>query len=283
MLTGVAMSAVPGSVSYGLADADDIMLTRWNGTILGPMNVRALFPLSSTVERAGALLRGCAYLVNVPGAAIEIRESGARCPNIASHHVALCCPLWVVFCSDLHSPSPQTVYENRIYTLSLTCGDSYPQVPPSVRFLTRVNLTSVHRHTGIVRWTRAQQLPFWLLCALTRSRGMVSVLWWTRRARFRAGSVVNCASGSPCDWMVCFRSSAWLRLTIFFSLVFSCVASSTCPILYVYCTQVDVNRCAVLKNWSPTYGIETLLLELRKEMASAHNRRSTQPAEGSMY
>lgn len=115
-----------GSVSYGLADADDIMLTRWNGTILGPMN---------------------------------------------------------------------TVYENRIYTLSLTCGDSYPQAPPSVRFLTRVNLTSVHRHTGIV----------------------------------------------------------------------------------------DASRCAVLKNWSPSYGIETLLLELRKEMASTHNRRSAQPAEGSTY
>lgn len=115
-----------GSVSYGLADADDIMLTRWNGTILGPMN---------------------------------------------------------------------TVYENRIYTLSLTCGDSYPQSPPSVRFLTRVNLTSVHRHTGIV----------------------------------------------------------------------------------------DASRCAVLKNWSPSYGIETLLLELRKEMASTHNRRSAQPAEGSTY
>lgn len=47
--------------------------------------------------------------------------------------------------------------------------------------------------------------------------------------------------------------------------------------------QVDASRCAVLKNWSPSYGIETLLLELRKEMASTHNRRSAQPAEGSTY
>jgi len=31
-----------GSCSYGLADGDDIMMTHWNGTILGPPHVRFL-------------------------------------------------------------------------------------------------------------------------------------------------------------------------------------------------------------------------------------------------
>lgn len=30
-----------GSVSYGLSSADDITLSDWNGTILGPINVRS--------------------------------------------------------------------------------------------------------------------------------------------------------------------------------------------------------------------------------------------------
>lgn len=29
-----------GSCSYGLEDADDIMMTHWNGTIIGPGHVR---------------------------------------------------------------------------------------------------------------------------------------------------------------------------------------------------------------------------------------------------
>lgn len=115
-----------GSVSYGLEDADDITLSRWNGTILGPIN---------------------------------------------------------------------TVFENRIYTLSLSCGDKYPQQPPSVRFVTKVNMHSVSKHSGLI----------------------------------------------------------------------------------------DQSRCSVLRNWSRNYGIETVLLELRREMASSQNRRLPQPAEGTRF
>lgn len=115
-----------GSVSYGLEKADDITLSCWNGTILGPIN---------------------------------------------------------------------TVFENRIYTLSLLCGDKYPAIPPVVRFITRVNMHSVSKHTGFV----------------------------------------------------------------------------------------DSSRCHILRNWSRNYGIETILVELRKEMATSYNRRLPQPAENAHF
>lgn len=89
----------------------------------------------------------------------------------------------------------QTVFENRIYTVSLTCGDKYPNTPPQVRFVTKINMHSVSKHTG----------------------------------------------------------------------------------------NVDASRCQILRNWSRNHGIETVLLELRREMASSHNRRLPQPAEGSYF
>ncbi len=46
--------------------------------------------------------------------------------------------------------SPQSVHENRIYSLNIHCGPSYPDVPPSVQFVSKINLPCVDQRTGKV-------------------------------------------------------------------------------------------------------------------------------------
>ncbi|KAG2281465.1 hypothetical protein Bca52824_052685 [Brassica carinata] len=70
-----------GTVSYGMDDADDILMQSWTGTIIGP-----------------------------------------------------------------HS----TAYEGKIFQLKLFCGKDYPQSPPTVRFLTRINMSCVNPDNGVV-------------------------------------------------------------------------------------------------------------------------------------
>jgi len=115
-----------GSCSYGLEDGDDILMTNWNGTIIGPGH---------------------------------------------------------------------TVHENRIYSLKIVCGQDYPDKPPTVKFLSKVNLPFVDQTNG----------------------------------------------------------------------------------------DVKLYDLAVLRDWNSSKSIETVLVEIRKEMGNHTNRKLPQPAEGSMF
>eukprot|EP01117_Protostelium_nocturnum_P004613 TRINITY_DN1670_c0_g1_i4.p1 TRINITY_DN1670_c0_g1~~TRINITY_DN1670_c0_g1_i4.p1 ORF type:complete len:141 (+),score=48.06 TRINITY_DN1670_c0_g1_i4:151-573(+) len=115
-----------GSVSYGLEDADDLLLSNWIGTIIGPNS---------------------------------------------------------------------SVHEGRIYNLKISCGESYPNKAPIVRFTSKINLTCVNQQTGLV----------------------------------------------------------------------------------------ETNKFPVLGNWKNSFTIEYLLVELRKEMVSAANKKLPQPPEGARF
>merc|ERR1712048_478762 len=81
-----------GTVSWGLSNDDDMTLTDWNATILGPL---------------------------------------------------------------------KTPFENRIYTLKVTCGKNYPNDPPHVSFISRINLGCVNQQNGRVELPKIGSLRSW--------------------------------------------------------------------------------------------------------------------------
>jgi len=115
-----------GTISYGLSDADDILMRNWNGTIIGP---------------------------------------------------------------------PGTVHENRIYSLRINCDETYPNKPPVVHFVSKINLPCVNPQNG----------------------------------------------------------------------------------------KVEPSKLAVLAGWRNNYTLETVLADLRKDMASPANKKLQQPPEGSVF
>ena len=44
----------------------------------------------------------------------------------------------------------KSAHENRIYSLNIHCGENYPDAPPTVQFVSKINLPCVDQRTGRV-------------------------------------------------------------------------------------------------------------------------------------
>lgn len=93
-----------------------------------------------------------------------------------------------------------SVHENRIYSLSIRCGPKYPDEPPEITFLTRINLPAVDQNHGKVDPNKLGVLANWkstftletvlveLRRCVPRSRSPPR----TRAQRRRGGAPVSC-------------------------------------------------------------------------------------------
>ncbi|EAS36283.1 ubiquitin-conjugating enzyme [Coccidioides immitis RS] len=56
---------------------------------------------------------------------------------------------------------PHSVHENRIYSVNIRCGDDYPDAPPLIQFVSRINLPCVDPRSGKVDPSRLPCLAEW--------------------------------------------------------------------------------------------------------------------------
>ncbi|KAF7562900.1 hypothetical protein G7046_g1215 [Stylonectria norvegica] len=131
--------------SYGLEDPEDLLMSSWNGTILGPPH----YDETSTPT--------------IPSTSKPSQHS--QSPSYS--HLEE---------QPTDAPPPQSVHENRIYSVRMHCGPNYPDKPPTIQFVSSVNLPCVDPRDGTVD---PRQLP--CLLQWKRENTMETVLIELRR------------------------------------------------------------------------------------------------------
>lgn len=71
---------------------------------------------------------------------------------------------------------PRTNFENRMYSLKILCGPQYPDQPPTLGFVNRINMAGVDSQTGAV-----DDRQVCVLCRWQRSYTIKTVLHELRR------------------------------------------------------------------------------------------------------
>jgi ubiquitin-conjugating enzyme E2 variant len=52
--------------------------------------------------------------------------------------------------AKINAVNEQSVHENRIYSVNIHCGDDYPDRPPTLQFVSKINIPCVDGRTGKV-------------------------------------------------------------------------------------------------------------------------------------
>lgn len=149
-----------------------------------PRNFRLLEELEKGEKGLGAgIADRLSRMGLIPNRGVLHRPGGWRRPahvQLERDHLGPASRMRHIY-SMLLADCLQSTHENRIYSLKIHCGDEYPDVPPDVTFLSRINLPCVHPVTGKVF------LPSWANAAKMTGRCDEAAVPRAVEARFHHG------------------------------------------------------------------------------------------------